>query len=275
MSRAPAWAAALVAAVGVLVSPPAVAAEDSAPARWCAPELATLPVTGMCHALPGPTAAPPRELVIFLHGVIAPGGTWQWAQQRAAARAAAVHGVAALMPQGRRGLRNDHMKDWYTWPTGRAAQRRVEEQVLDEWWRARRELEDRLGSPFERVYLFGFSNGAYYVSSLALRGRLEVDGYAAFAGGTAPSRIDPRAYAEIPRIPWYVGYGHRDAPAVRGAKQLRRAFEVLRWPGRVAGRPRAGHAMTDAQVREALELLRARWTAKASGTAAEASESKR
>ena len=30
----------------------------------------------------------------------------------------------------------------------------------------------------------GFSSGAYFVSSLALRNKLSVDGYAVFAGGT-------------------------------------------------------------------------------------------
>ena len=230
-------------------------AAPAATDRWCAPELDALP-KDVCYALPAGDAVAPTELVVFLHGVIEPSGTWQWAQQRAAARAAATHGVAALMPKGRRGLRSDHMKDWYTWPTGVTARRRAESEVLDEWWAAKRALEQKLGRPFDRVYVFGFSNGAYYVASLALRGRLDIDGYASFGGGTAGQRIRPRAYAEVRRVPWYVGYGHRDTPAVRGASRLRRAFAALRWPGKVVGRRRVGHVMTDAQVREALEFLR-------------------
>ena len=239
----------------LLGSPSVVGAAPPAPDRWCAPELGVLP-TDVCYALPADETATASELIVFLHGVIAPNGTWQWAQQRAAARAAATHGVAALMPKGRRGLRDDHMKDWYTWPTGVAARRRAESAVLEEWWAAKRALERKLGRPFDRVYVFGFSNGAYYVSSLALRGRLDIDGYASFAGGTAGPRIAPRAFADVRRVPWYVGYGQRDTPAVQGASRLRRAFKALRWPGKVVGRPRVGHTMTDSQVREALEFLR-------------------
>jgi predicted esterase len=238
---------------------PALADEPGVPARWCAPELDTLG-DDVCYALPAGDDEPPRELVIFLHGVIAPRGTWQWAQQRAAARASAVHRVAAIMPRGRRGLRTDSMKDWWTWPTGAVAQRAVEQQVLDSWWSAKRALEDRIGRPFARTYVFGFSNGAYYVSSLALRGRLEVDGYAAFAGGIAPKPIRAEPYAGVPRIPFYVGYGQHDTPAVRDASTLRRAFRVLDWPGKVVGRSRLGHVMTDSQVREALEFIRSATT---------------
>lgn len=235
---------------------PASAEPPPAPApRWCAPELSALSGE-VCYALPGSKHPSPTELVVFLHGVIQPGQSWQWAQQRAAARAAAVNGVAALMPRGRRGLRTDRMKDWWTWPTRAMARSQVEDQVIEQWWTAKRELEAKLGRPFEKIYVFGFSNGAYYVSSLALRGRLAVDGYASFAGGIAPSPIAPKAYAEVRRVPWYVGYGHRDGPAKRDARSLRRAFRALRWPGKVVGRPKVGHAMTDAQVREALSLIR-------------------
>lgn len=229
--------------------------EPSPPASWCAPELAVLPGE-VCYALPASSKPPPEELVLFLHGVIAPDRSWQWAQQRAAARAAAVHGIAALMPKGRQGLRTDHMKRWFTWPTGATARREVEQEILAEWRRAQQALEQKLGRPFEQVYVFGFSNGAYYVSSLALRGRLDVDGYGAFAGGTVGQRIAPKRFAGVRRVPWYVGYGYRDEPAVRGAKLLKRAFRALEWPGKVVGRPRVGHVMTDSMVEEALAFIR-------------------
>jgi len=249
-------ALALLSAATTAVAEPAAEAQ---PPAWCAPELETV-AEGVCYALPEGEA--PTELLIFLHGVIAPRVNWQWAQQRSAARVAAAHGLAVLMPRGRRMLRTDHMKDWWTWPTARVAQQRVETEVIEQWWSAKRALEAQLGRPFERVYLFGFSNGAYYVSSLALRGRVAVDGFAAFAGGMAPKRIRPAAYADVPRVPFYVGYGHRDTTALRDAASLRKAFRVLQWPGKVVGRKRVGHAMTDSQAHEAIELFRKQQPAK-------------
>ena len=43
-------------------------------------------------------------VLVFLHGVIEPGAGTQHAQQRAAAKAAAQHGLAAIMPKGVRGI---------------------------------------------------------------------------------------------------------------------------------------------------------------------------
>lgn len=231
---------------------------ESEPAPWCAPELPVLPGE-VCYFVPD--KAQPTELLIFLHGVIKADTTWQWSHQRAALRTAQVHKLATIIPRGRRQIRTDSMADWWTWPTGPRAQQLVEQEILDEWQRARLALEQQLGRKFTKVYVWGFSNGANYVTSLALRGRLSpgaVDGYAAFAGEWAPAADERtrRAFRHVPRVPFFVGYGGLDKPAVRGAEKLRQLLRALGWPSKVVGRPKAGHAMTDAHAREAIEFLR-------------------
>ncbi|WP_437895391.1 alpha/beta hydrolase [Sorangium sp. So ce124] len=230
--------------------------QDAAAARWCAPELASLPGE-VCAFLPAREAPGPRVLVIFLHGVVQPDSGWQWAQQRGAARAGARHGVAVMMPRGRRGIGPKAMEDWWCWPTASAAQAAHEDALIAEWDAARAELERRAGGRFERVLVFGFSNGAYYATSLAMRGRLPVDGYAAFAGGSG-ARYLQRAGAQTKlRAPVFVGWGGKD-PAHQDQVALAKMLRRLKWPSRSLGKPRAGHAMTDEQVDKAFAFLSGR-----------------
>ncbi|WP_437276595.1 dienelactone hydrolase family protein [Sorangium sp. So ce375] len=241
-------------------SPAAAPPEAAAAARWCAPELASLPGE-VCAFLPAKEAPGPRVLMIFLHGVVQPDSGWQWAQQRGAARAGARHGVAVMMPRGRRGIgpktMSNTMEDWWCWPTASAAQAAHEDALIAEWDAARAELERRAGGRFERVLVFGFSNGAYYATSLAMRGRLPVDGYAAFAGGSG-ARYLQRAGAQTKlRAPIFVGWGGKD-PAHKDQVALAKMLRKLKWPSRSLGKPRAGHAMTDDQVDKAFAFLSGR-----------------
>ncbi|WP_437502668.1 alpha/beta hydrolase [Sorangium sp. So ce1099] len=216
----------------------------------------------MCASLPAKEAPGPRVLVIFLHGVVQPDSGWQWAQQRGAARAGARRGVAVLMPRGRRGIgpravprsASTSMEDWWCWPTSAAAQAAHEDALLAEWDAARAELERRAGGRFERVLVFGFSNGAYYATSLAMRGRLQVDGYAAFAGGSGARHLERSGAQTRLRVPVFVGWGGKD-PAHKDQVALARMLRRLKWPSKSLGKPRAGHAMTDDQVDEALDFL--------------------
>ncbi|WP_437286104.1 alpha/beta hydrolase [Sorangium sp. So ce406] len=224
-----------------------------AAARWCAPELASLP-GDVCAFLPAREAPGPRVLMIFLHGVVQPDSGWQWAQQRGAARAGARHGVVVMMPRGRRGIGPRTMEDWWCWPTATAAQASHEDALLAEWDAARAELERRAGGRFERVLVFGFSNGAYYATSLAMRGRLPVDGYAAFAGGSGARYLERAGAQTTLRVPLFVGWGGKD-PAHRDQVALARMLRKLKWPSKALGKPRAGHAMTDDQVDQAFEFL--------------------
>jgi len=234
--------------------PPADSVEEDA-SRWCADGLLALS-EGVCAVVP-PKLHEPLTVVIFLHGVVKPGTDWQWAQQLAVARAARAHGFVGVMPRGRRGYGPRGMEQWWTWPTSVKGQRALEADLCTEWTMAERALSGALGASFERRYVFGFSNGAYYASSLALRGRLDADGFGIFAGGSGADYLVARAREVKRRAPIYVGYGDRDAVARRDAQKLGAALKSIGWPSRVVGRPRVGHAMTDSMVAEALDFLAA------------------
>jgi predicted esterase len=243
----------LASALGCLGPVARAQVPGSSEPRWCAPELEA--VSGeVCHVAPSRRDRSPDTLVIFLHGVIEPGTEWQWSQQRAIARAATANGFEALMPRGRRGIGPRGMEDWWTWPTGTRAQQAVENELIEEWLGARRLLEARRDAPFARVVVMGFSNGAYYGASLALRGRLTVDGYALFAGGGA-GYLERQAQRVRLRPPIYVGYGARDPVGKKDSQALGATLRRLGWKHRVVGRPSVGHSMTDAQLREAMDFV--------------------
>jgi predicted esterase len=146
------------------------------------------------------------------------------------------------------------MEGWWTWPTAVAAQKAHEDTIVAEWDAARAELERRAGRPFERVLVFGFSNGAYYATSLAMRARLPVQGYAAFAGGAGAPYLARIGATTKQRAPVFVAWGAKDS-AHRDQVELARMLKRLRWPSSSLGSKRAGHAMTDAQVEAAVRFL--------------------
>jgi predicted esterase len=123
---------------------------------------------------------------------------------------------------------------------------------LAELSQARRAVELQRGG-FDKVLVFGFSNGAYYAASLALRGKLVVDGYGVFAGGSG-NRYDALLAANAERrVPIFVGYGTRD-PDHRRQKQLVALLRRQSWPHR-AKAANVGHTVTDGQIRGALSFL--------------------
>ncbi len=193
--------------------------------------------------------------MIFLHGVIKPDTTWQYAQERAIVRGAKRLGFTVITPRGRRGIGPKGMHDWWTWPTSVKAERELEDDVLAGWKQARAALEAKNGHPFKHVYIVGFSNGAYYATSLALRGKLAVDGYAVFAGGAGAKYLTGPAAHVRRRPPIYVGYGLKD-PAHKDPAGLARALEKLGWKHKVHGRRGVGHSMTDAGLGEAWRFFR-------------------
>lgn len=236
------------AASGGAPAPPEDAPEPSA--NWCAAEFETLP-NDVCFRDAGPSA---NTLVIFLHGVIKLGTTWQWTQQRAAARAAERNGFAVLMPRGRPDIASRAFAGHITWPTSQTAQRKVEDEIVEEWLTAKRLVEQRRGAPFEKVFVFGFSNGAYYATSLAFRSRIPVDGYAVFAGGSAPPYLIKHPPRRSAQKPIYVGYGLKDR-AHRDPEKLGKALRAIGWKSRAVARATVGHTMNDAQADEALKFL--------------------
>ncbi len=240
--------------------PPDPLGPDATIDRWCAVELEAL-ADDVCTFAPSHEAPGKRTLVIFLHGVVKPDTSWQWAQQRGAARAAEKHGFTVIMPRGRIGIGPKGMESWWTWPTSATAQAQVEDQVVAEWDAARTTLETRSARPFERVWVFGFSNGAYYATSLAMRGRLSsaaanlhADGFATFAGGSGATYLQKAGRETKSRAPFFVAWGDKD-PAHDDQVNLAKMLRGLDWPSKSEGAKRAGHAMTDKQVTDAVRFL--------------------
>lgn len=227
----------------------AARAEES----WCAAELETLPGDVCHHATTRSDGR--RTLVIFLHGLIQQGSGWQYDQQRGMKRMAERFGFSVLMPKGRLGATRSGKADMIAWPTSHEAQKRMEDEIVAEWQTAREFLEEREGKPFDEVFVMGFSNGGYYATSLAMRGRLEVDGYAVFAGGSGQKylRLDGK-HAER-RRPVFVAIAGKDKTTVKDGRQLARMLRELRWPHKAEER-RVGHAVTDAHLEHALTYLR-------------------
>lgn len=257
--------------------PPDPLGPDAELDRWCAPELESLGHDACAH-VPAHEAPGPRTLVIFLHGVVKPDTRWQWAQQRGVARAADAHGFVVLMPRGRSGIGPKGMEDWWTWPTAERAQKGVEDELVAEWAAARAELEAR-GKPFDRVWVFGFSNGAYYATSLAVRAKLggdaalRADGFAVFAGGSGASYLEKAARAQTKRPPFFVAWGGKD-PAHDDQVKLAKMLRGLRWPTKSLGAKKAGHAMTDKQIAEAVRFLGSERPAQASVAPAKKTEAR-
>ncbi len=221
-------------------------------AAWCAPELEALPSSVCAWTSSGAIS---DTLVLFLHGVIQPDSGWQYQQQRAIARAAHQNGFDVLMPRGRQGVGPPGMRDWWTWPTSVAAQQQVEQNLLSEWQAARTALEERRNKPYARVFVFGFSNGAYYASQLVLRGKLPGQGAALFAGGSGGKWLERYARAATTRVPVYLQCSRNDKSAVSDVRKLGRMLQRLGWPHRFVERPTGGHSMPDAGVKSALQYL--------------------
>lgn len=233
-------------------APPAEESTPPAP-RWCVDSQEQLE-SQSCVAN---VDAEEDTLILFLHGVIAPDTTWQWTQQRAAARAGQRHHAVVLSPRGRRGHGPRGMEDWWTWPTSAKAQSLLEQELLAEWRRDLQQLEQRRERPFQRVYVLGFSNGAYYATSLALRGAFAADGYGLFAGGAAGAWLERSAKRLQRRPPIYVGWGSQDR-ARRDPSGLLRLLRALGWPAAGQERKQVGHTMTDSMVDAAFTLFHAR-----------------
>jgi predicted esterase len=232
--------------------PPANDAER----RWCAPELQML-ANDICAYVPDVPTSGPRTLIIHLHGVIQPDTTSQWNQQRAAARVGTSYGFTVIMPHGRRGIGPTSLEHWWAWPTSIDTRAKFEKALIAEWLGAKAELEKKSGLGFERTYIFGFSNGAYYATSLAMRGVISVDGYALFAGGSGAPYHEYEGRKTKNRVPIAVAYGFAD-PSHEKQEDLVKLLGRLRWPSISLGHARTGHAMTDMQVAEALGYLGAK-----------------
>ncbi len=229
------------------------AAADESAKPWCAPEFETLPGDVCYH--PDPKATDPkttarRTAVIFLHGLVPKGDDWQHNQHRAILRGAKTHGFAVFAPKGREGIRPKEPLT-LAWPTSADAQRDHEAAILAEWRAALDRIEERDGKPFDEVFVLGFSNGAYYTGSLAIRAPHPFDGYAVFAGGRAYGVPTPDRSR---RAPVFVGICTKDSTAKDG-QSLAATLRKNDWPFKAERRP-AGHTMADKHLAHAIAFLR-------------------
>lgn len=222
--------------------------KKAGPFAWCAPEVEALS-EDVCHigSAKDAEAKGRRTLVIFLHGAIARDTDWSWTQERALTRQAKQSGFEAIFP------RSPLAKSGYVWPGSVEAVSDGEGAIIDGWMAAKKKLEARNGRPFDDVFVMGFSSGAYFVSSLALRGRLDVDGYAVFAGGSglAGPKVDASR-----RVPVFVGVCAQDTQTRAHSRAFAGAVASLGFPHRSDEQP-IGHMFGDAHVAHAVSWLRA------------------
>lgn len=233
---------------------PGAPAPSATPAAdpWCAAELETL-AHDVCYAKGPPSADGRRTLVIFLHGLTDVGSGWQRTMQKGMAAYGKRFHFDLIAPKGRVGIGPGKKANQYAWPASSEGQRTIEDEVVAEWMEAKKTLEAR-DSAYDEVFVMGFSNGAYYSSSLALRGKLAVDGYAVFAGGSAPKGSESRAKSVKARVPVFVGIASKDETAKKG-KELAKLLADLKWPHKTNTKP-VGHVVADDQLEAALSYLR-------------------
>lgn len=232
----------LLTLVAILFAPKTSAAKEPAP--WCAPGIEALP-GDVCH-LDGEIAQGQRRtLVIFLHGAVAKNTTWQWNHMRGLDRLAKGNHVDVLFP------RSPVAEVGYVWPGSLSAQEAVEQALFDEWMNAKKMLEARSGR-YDEVFVMGFSSGAYFVSSLATRGRLDVDGYAVFAGGQA---MGQRATPVSRWSPVFVGVCSQDEGSAAHSRAFGGALAAAGIPRAVMEQP-VGHGLSHVHFGSALRYLR-------------------
>ena len=203
-----------------------------------------------CYVLP---AAPTRELLIYLHGLLPPGKSSQQKTnfETVVKNACERAGVAALMPRGRKGFAPRDRASWWGWPTLPAAQDRFAGELVMQLNAKRSALEALLGRRFERVYLAGSSAGAYFVAALALTGGIEADGFAVLSGGSdrASAALDA-----LPPRPLYIGFGIHDTVA-GSARALGQRVRQAGWPVLVAPHP-LPHGAKEVYLDEAFAFFR-------------------
>ncbi|AKU98842.1 hypothetical protein AKJ09_05506 [Labilithrix luteola] len=241
--------------------PASAVASDAAPPEepppridtdWCLDGLTALDEE-TCYVLPPLAKERPRRLLVYLHGIIppVPSSPQKEKVQLAVLNASTRAGAAALVPRGIRGIGPRDARDWWAWPTSPEAHAKHAATIVKRLVRARERLEHIAGAPFERVYLAGSSNGAYFLVALALSGPLDglgftVDGFGATSGGGAGGRRP----GELPARPFYIGYGSYDAETKHSADALATMLRRASWPVRVAEHP-FGHGAREVYLDEA------------------------
>ncbi len=203
------------------------------------------------------------QLLVYLHGIVPP---VKDSVQKRTVEGAVMHasmraGVAAIVPRGRRGIGPAGAHDWWAWPTSPSTHAQMIGEIIARWVALKKKLEAARGRSFERTYLAGSSNGAYFLSAIALRGDADelgfpIDGYGAMSGGAPGGRGPSALNGRSPRA-LYVGYGAYDAETKPGARALAAVFESAQWPVRLAEHP-FGHGAREVYLDEAFAFWASR-----------------
>jgi predicted esterase len=219
---------------------------------WCGPDVVELS-DHVCYADGGTAPSGRHTLVIYLHGMLANTPGFQYVQQRALAIQAKRLGFAVLFPT------SPLVEGGYYWPTSGTAQKAQEPGIFAGIQAARTALAARLGHPFDETFVVGFSSGAYFGSSLAVRSALDVDGYIILAGGSSWGRpTDPAAK----RAPVFVGISAADRQTAEHSRAFAGTLAALHWPYRVESRD-VGHNVDWVFLTHGIAWLRSRAAAAA------------
>lgn len=235
--------AAVFVATSVLVAP-SVSAEGRAK-TWCAPEISELS-DHVCYSDGGVPADGRRTLVLYLHGALATRLGFAYMQQRAMAREAKRHGFTVLMPTGP----SDGVG--FVWPSAPKDLKEKEPAILAGLQKARKDLERRVGHGFDETFVVGFSSGAYYASSLALRSAFEADGFIVLAGGSG--WVQPGGETGK-RAPVFVGVSAADPLSANHSRGLAGALRSMHWSYKAEER-NAGHGVDSAFMAHGIAWLR-------------------
>ncbi len=236
---------AVIALATIALAAPSVAAAPAAKS-WCAPEVTELS-DHVCYADGGAQSDGRRTLVIYLHGALATRPGFAWMQQRTMAMNASRSNFTVLIPTGP----SDGVG--FVWPSSQKDLKEKEPAILAKLQQARIDLEKRVGHGFDETFVVGFSSGAYYASSLALRGVLPVDGTLVLAGGT--SWVAP-SDAAAKRSPIFVGVSAADPLSMNHARALAGTLAGAHWVYRAEER-RVGHGVDTAFMDRGIAWLRA------------------
>ncbi|MBX3191885.1 MAG: hypothetical protein KF819_33145 [Labilithrix sp.] len=222
---------------------------------WCIDGLEALDEDA-CYVLPKLAEGKPRRLLVYLHGIVPPlpTSTQKHTVHTIVMQASTRAGAAAIVPRGRRGIGPSGAKDWYAWPTAPATHAQHAAAIIARWIELKKKVEERAGAPFERTYLAGSSNGAYFIAALSMRSDLDeggfaVDGFGAMSGGSAAGKSAAALTGKTPR-PYYVGFGTYDDETKVNAKSLVAVLTAAAWPLRVAEHA-VGHGAKEIYLDEA------------------------
>lgn len=233
--------------VAASAAPSVAVAKDRGPKPWCAPEVNELS-DHTCWFDGGTPSDGRRTLVIYLHGAYAATPGFQHLQQKALALHAKRHNFTLLLPTAPRS------EGGYVWPGSAEKQKTEEAAILANIEKSKAELERRAGKPFDETFVVGFSSGAYYASSLAVRSAIDVDGFIVLAGGA--SWVRPGGAASGKRAPIFVGVSAADKQTANHSRAFGGALAALGWQRRVEER-NAGHEVDWTFMAHGISWLRA------------------